>query len=60
MFTLEAALTALVESGMVDYEDAVSRSLFPNEIRRKPMTLSGTAQEPTFQPMAASSLKHAG
>src|SRR5207248_1655478 len=45
---------------MVDYEDAVSRSLFPNEIRRQPMTLSGTVQEPTFQPMAGSSLKHAG
>ena len=34
MQTLEADLSRLVTTGQVDYEDAVTRSLFPDEIVR--------------------------
>lgn len=33
MFTLEASLTHLVESGFVSHEDAVARAVLPSEIR---------------------------
>lgn len=34
MQTLETSLTSLVQQGVVTYEDAVGRSLYPNEIKR--------------------------
>ena len=34
MQTLETGLTQLVLDGLVEYEEAVSRSLYPNEISR--------------------------
>jgi twitching motility protein PilT len=34
MQTIEASLSELVAEGLIDYDDAVSRSLFPGEIRR--------------------------
>jgi twitching motility protein PilT len=34
MVTLEQSLTALVQAGVVDYEDAVPRSLYPKEIEQ--------------------------
>ncbi|MEW6154324.1 MAG: type IV pilus twitching motility protein PilT [Actinomycetota bacterium] len=36
MRTLENSLTELVERGLVSYEEAVSRSLFPDEVHRRP------------------------
>ncbi len=33
MQTLEVSLNSLVEQGLVTYEDAIERSMFPNEIR---------------------------
>ena len=36
MVTLEQSLSALVQSGAVSYEDAVSRSLYPKEIEARP------------------------
>ena len=38
MQTMEAAMNALIESGVVTYEDAVDRSLYPREL--KPPTWS--------------------
>ncbi len=34
MQTMEVSLNSLVEQGLVDFDDAQDRSLFPNEIRR--------------------------
>ena len=36
MQTMEAAMNALIEAGVVSYEDAVDRSLYPREL--KPQT----------------------
>ena len=33
MQTMEAALNALVQAGVITYEDAVDRSLYPKEIK---------------------------
>jgi twitching motility protein PilT len=34
MVTLEQSLSALVQAGMVTYEDALMRSLYPRDIQR--------------------------
>jgi twitching motility protein PilT len=34
MQTIEASLSELVTNGAVDYEEAISHSLYPNEVRR--------------------------
>jgi twitching motility protein PilT len=34
MQTIETSLSALVDQGLVEYDQAVSRSLYPNEVRR--------------------------
>ncbi|MGH2722166.1 MAG: type IV pilus twitching motility protein PilT [Actinomycetota bacterium] len=36
MQTLESSLSDLVAKGLVDYEDAITRSLHPNEVRKAP------------------------
>ena len=36
MVTLEQSLSALVQAGLVTYEDAVTRSLYPKEIEQRP------------------------
>jgi twitching motility protein PilT len=36
MITLEQSLSALVQSGMVSYEDAAARSLYPKDIDIRP------------------------
>jgi twitching motility protein PilT len=38
MQTMEVSLNSLVQQGLVSYEDAVERSMFPNEIRPPAMT----------------------
>jgi twitching motility protein PilT len=43
MQTMEDSLNGLVEQGLVDYDDAVDRSLFPNEIRRPAPVPAATA-----------------
>ncbi len=46
MCTLEMSLSSLVENGIVAYDDAVSRSLYPAEIRRSPVIASTVAGRP--------------
>ena len=41
MVTLEQSLSALVQAGMVTYEDAVMRSLYPRDIERYPRVPTG-------------------
>jgi twitching motility protein PilT len=43
MVSLEQSLSALVQAGLVSYEDAVTRSLYPNDIARTPRMRAGTA-----------------
>jgi Tfp pilus assembly ATPase PilU len=34
MLTLEQSLSELVAAGLIEYEEAISHSLFPNEIAK--------------------------
>jgi twitching motility protein PilT len=43
MLTLEASLSQLVRDGLVSYDEAVARSLFPDEIERPPVTQAPAA-----------------
>ena len=36
MVTFEQSLSALVQAGVVTYEDAVARSLYPKDVEREP------------------------
>jgi twitching motility protein PilT len=53
MCTLEMSLTSLVEAGLVSYEDAVSRSLYPEEIRKP----APVAPPPSPSPFAPTSVR---
>jgi twitching motility protein PilT len=44
MQTLESSLTALVETGVIEYEVAVQASLYPQEIRRPLIAMNGRAR----------------
>jgi twitching motility protein PilT len=37
MQTMEVALNGLIEQGLVTYEDALDRSMFPKELRQAPI-----------------------
>jgi hypothetical protein len=37
MQTMEVALNGLIEQGLVSYEDALDRSMFPKEIKQAPV-----------------------
>jgi twitching motility protein PilT len=41
MISIEQSMSALVQSGWVSYEDAVARSLYPNDIQRQPLVRVG-------------------
>jgi twitching motility protein PilT len=43
MITFEHSLSLLVQAGVVTYEDAVSRSLYPKDIERQPRLRAGVA-----------------
>ncbi len=43
MQTMEVSLNSLVEQGLVTYEDACDRSMFPSEIRPPAMLAPATA-----------------
>jgi twitching motility protein PilT len=43
MATLEHSLSALVQAGIVTYEEAVTRSLFPKEIEARPFLRAGAS-----------------
>jgi twitching motility protein PilT len=41
MLTLEQSLSSLVQTGVVSYDDAVARSLYPKEIEMRPRLRAG-------------------
>jgi len=43
MITFEQSLSALVQAGIVTYEDALARSLYPREVEARPRPLMGAA-----------------
>jgi twitching motility protein PilT len=43
MLTFEQSLSALIQAGVVTYEDAAARSLYPKDIERLPRARSGVA-----------------
>jgi twitching motility protein PilT len=43
MITFEHSLSALVQAGVVSYEEAVARSLYPRDVEARPRSLRGVA-----------------